>query len=76
MLDGEDGNNNSYQDLEMPNKLQGKISDNTWQMMDQQFARPIHSSEGKDFMGLEDMLNDVLRRLGDTVMFDPATQEV
>jgi hypothetical protein len=36
MLDGEDDDSNSNQDLGMPDKLQGKISDNTQQMMDQQ----------------------------------------
>jgi hypothetical protein len=56
----------------MPNDLHGKISDSTRKMMDQQFACPTHASEGEDFMGLEDTLNDILRWLGDTVAFDPA----
>jgi hypothetical protein len=43
--------------------------------MDQQFARPTHTSVGKDFMDLEDTLNNVLQWLRDTVAFDPA-QEV
>jgi hypothetical protein len=60
----------------MPNDLHGKISENTQKMMDQQFACPTHASVGKDFMGLEDTLNNVLRQLGDTVAFDPATQVV
>jgi hypothetical protein len=29
--------------------------------MDQQFANPTHASIGKDFMGLEDTLKDVLQ---------------
>ncbi len=44
--------------------------------MDQQFAYPTHASEGKDFIGLEDTLNVVLRGLGDTVAFEPAAQDV
>jgi hypothetical protein len=59
----------------MPDKLQGEISDNTRRMMDQQFACPTHASEGKDFMGLEDMLNDILRRLGDKVVFNLVAQK-
>ncbi len=76
MLDGKEEDCNSDQDSAMPDKLHSKISDNTWQMMDQQFARPTHTSEGKDFMGLEDTLNSILRQLGDTVAFDPAAQKV
>jgi hypothetical protein len=30
-------------------------------MMDQQFAHPTQASVGKDFMGLEDTLKDVLQ---------------
>jgi hypothetical protein len=60
----------------MPDKLHGKISDETWWMMDQQVACPTHTSEGKDFMGLEDTLNNILRRLGDMVAFDPVAQGV
>ncbi len=76
MLDGKDKDSSSNQDSAMPDELHGEISDNTWWMMDQQFACPTHSSESKDFMGLEDTLNNVLRQLGDMVVFDPATQEV
>ncbi len=41
-----------------------------------QLSHPTDASEGKDVMGLEDTLNDVLRRLGYMVAFDPAAQEV
>jgi hypothetical protein len=61
MLDGEDDVSNSDQDLDMPDNLQGEISGNTWRMMDQQFAHPTHPSIGKDFMGLDDTLNNVVR---------------
>jgi hypothetical protein len=43
-------------------------------MMDQQLAHPTHVSIGKDFMCLEDTLNDALRQLGETVEFDPAEE--
>jgi hypothetical protein len=76
MLDGEEDDSDSNQNLAMPDELQVKISDHTWQMMYKQFARPTHASVGKDFIGLEDTLNDKLRQLGDTVVFDPAAQEV
>jgi hypothetical protein len=55
MLDGKDKDSNSDQGLAMLDKLHGKISD-----MDQQFSHPTHASGGEDFMGLEDMLNDIL----------------
>jgi hypothetical protein len=51
----------SDQDLDMPDNPHGEVSGNTRRMMDQQFAHPTHTSIGKDFMGLEDTLNDVLR---------------
>ena len=76
MLDGKDNDSNPNQDLAMPDELHGKISDETWKMIDQQFSRLTHASVGKDFMGLEDTLNNVLRGLGDMVAFDPAAQEV
>jgi hypothetical protein len=76
MLDGQEDDSNPNQNSAMPDESQGKISDNTRRMMDQQFACPTHTSVGKDFMGLEDTLNDVLRQLGDMVAFDPAAQEV
>jgi hypothetical protein len=60
MLKGKDDDSDSDQDLDMPDNLLSKISGNTWRMMDQQFARPTHASVGKDLMGLEDTLNDVL----------------
>jgi hypothetical protein len=68
MLDGEEDDSNSDQDSAMPDELQGKISGNTWRMMDQQFAQFTHASEGKDFMGSEDTLNDVFRQIGDMVV--------
>ncbi len=34
----------------------------------------MHASVGKDFMGLEDTLNDVLQQLGETVESDPAEE--
>jgi hypothetical protein len=76
MLDGKEDNSNSGQDSAMLDDLLGKITDDTWKMMDQQFARPTHTSVGKDFMALEDTLNDILRWLGDTVAFDPTAQDV
>ncbi len=75
MLDGKDDDSNSNQDLVMLDDLHGKISGNTWKMMDQQFACPAHASVGEDFMGLENPLNNVLQWLGGTVAFDPS-QEV
>jgi hypothetical protein len=72
MLDGEDDDSDSNQDLAMLDDMNGKISGDTWKMMDQQFAHPTHASVGKDFMGLEDTLTNVLQWLGDTVAFDPA----
>jgi hypothetical protein len=60
MLDGKDDDSDSNQDLDMPEDLHGEISGNTQKMMDQQFACPSLASVGKDFMGLEDTLNNVL----------------
>jgi hypothetical protein len=61
VLDG-DSNDTVYdQDLFMPDKPHGEISGDTRRMMDQQFACPTHASVGKDFMGLEDTLNNVLQ---------------
>jgi hypothetical protein len=60
MIDGDSDDINSNQDLVMPDVPHGEISGNTRRMMDQQFASPTHTSIGKDFMGLEDTLNDVL----------------
>ncbi len=43
--------------------------------MDQHFTHPTHASVGKDFMGLEDTLNNVLRQLGETLVSDPAEED-
>jgi hypothetical protein len=75
MLDCKDEDSNSNQDSTMLDDLHSKISEDTQKMMDQQFARPTHTSVGKDFMSLEDTLNDILRRIGDRVVFDLAAQE-
>ncbi len=61
MLNGDSGDTISDQDLDMPDNPHGEINGNTRRMMGQQFARPTHASIGKDFMGLEDTLKDVLR---------------
>jgi hypothetical protein len=61
MLDVDSDDTNSDQDLDMPDNPHGEISGDTRRMMDQQFARPAHASVGKDFMGLEDTLNNVLQ---------------
>jgi hypothetical protein len=74
MLDGEDDDSNSNQNLDMPDDLHGRISGDTWRMMDQQVAHPTHASVGLDFMGLEDTLNDVLQGLGETVASNPAQE--
>ncbi len=42
--------------------------------MDQQFACPTQVSIGKDFMGPEDTLNNVLQQLGETVESDLAEE--
>ncbi len=69
LLDADDDDSDSDHDSEMPDNAQGEISQETWQMMDQQFTHPNHNSVDKDFMGLEDTHYDVLRRLGDAVAF-------
>jgi hypothetical protein len=61
VLDGDSDDTVSGQDLDMPDDPHGEISGDTRRIMDQQVARPTHSSIGKDFMGLEDTLNDVLQ---------------
>jgi hypothetical protein len=61
MLNGDSDDTNSDQDLDMPDDPHGNISGNTRRMMDQQFARPTHVIVAKDFMDLEDTLNNVLR---------------
>jgi hypothetical protein len=61
MLDGDSDDTVSDQDLDMPDNPCGEISGNTRRMMDQQFAHPTHASIGKDFMGLENTLNNVLQ---------------
>jgi hypothetical protein len=72
MLDGDSNDTNSDQDLDILDNPHGEISGDTKRMMDQQFARPTHASVSKDFMGLENTLNDVLQRLGKTVESDLA----
>jgi hypothetical protein len=74
MLDGDSDDTVSDQDLDMPDDPHREIRGNTRMMIDQQFARPTHASIGKDFMGLEDTLNNVLRQLGETVESDPAEE--
>jgi hypothetical protein len=59
MLNGDSVDTISDQDLDMPDDPHGEIGGNTRRMKDQHFARPTHTSVGKDFMGLEDTLNDV-----------------
>jgi hypothetical protein len=61
MLDGDSDDTVSDQDLDMPDVPHGEISGNTRRMMDQQFAHPTHASIVKNFMGLEDTLNNVLQ---------------
>jgi hypothetical protein len=70
MLDGDNDDTDSNQDFDMPDNPHGKISGNTRRMMDQQFTHPSHISIRKDFMGLEDTLNDVQQQLGETVASD------
>ncbi len=48
MPDGEDDDSDSNQDLDMPDNPHGKISGNTWRIMDQQFACPTHANIGKE----------------------------
>ncbi len=48
MLDGKDDDSNYNQDMAMPDNLHGKISGDTWKMMNQQIAHPTHTSIGKD----------------------------
>ncbi len=74
MLNGEGDDTNSDQDLDMPDDPHAKISGDTQRMKDQQFAHPTHISVGKDFMGLEDTLNNVVQQLGETVVLDPAEE--
>jgi hypothetical protein len=74
MLNGDSDDTVSNQDLDMPDDPHSEISGNTRRMMDQQFARPTHTSIGKDFMGLEDILNNVLQQLGETVESDLAEE--
>jgi hypothetical protein len=61
MLNGDSDDTVSDQDLDMPDDPQGEISNDTRRMMDQQFAHPTHASIGKDFISLEDTLNNVLQ---------------
>jgi hypothetical protein len=75
MLDGDSDNTISNQDLNMPDDLHIEISGDTRRMMDQHFVRPTHTSISKDFMGLKDTLNNVLRQLGETMASDPAEED-
>ncbi len=61
MLNGHSDDTVSDQDLDMLDDPHGEISGNTRRMRDQHFAHPTHASVGKDFMGLEDTLNNVPR---------------
>jgi hypothetical protein len=61
MLDGDCDHTVSDQDLDMPDYPHGEIGGDTRRMMDQHFACPTHASIGKDFMGLQDTLNNVLQ---------------
>jgi hypothetical protein len=61
MLDGDSDNTISNHDLDMLDDPHGEISGDTRRILDQQFAHPTHASIGKDFMGLEDTLNDSLQ---------------
>ncbi len=61
MLDGDSDDAVSDQDLDISDDPHGEIIGDTRRKMDQHFARPTHTSIGKDFMGLEDTLNNVLR---------------
>ncbi len=63
MLDGDSDDTVFDQDLDMPDNPHGEISGNTRRMMDKQFARPTYASIDKDFIGLENTLNDVLQVL-------------
>jgi hypothetical protein len=74
MLNGDSDDTISDQDLDMLDDPHGEISVNTRRLMNQQFACPTHASVGKDFMGLEDNLNNVLRRLEETMESDPAEE--
>jgi hypothetical protein len=74
MLDEDSDNTILDHDLDMLDNPHGEISGNIRRMMDQQFARSTHASIGKDLMGLEDTLNDVLRQLGETAESDPAEE--
>jgi hypothetical protein len=60
MLNGDSDDTVSDQDLDMPDNPHSEISGNTRRRMDQQFAHPTHASIGKDFMSLEDTLNNAL----------------
>jgi hypothetical protein len=61
MLNEDNDDTVSDQDLDMLDDPHSEISGNTRRMIDQHFACPIHASIGEDFMGLEDTLNDVLQ---------------
>ncbi len=75
MLNGDSDDTVSDQDLDMPDNPHGEIGGNTRRMLDQHFAHPTHANVGKDFIGLEDTLNNVLQQLGETVASDPAEED-
>ncbi len=75
ILDGDSDNTISNQDLDMLDDPHGETSGDTRRMMDQHFACLTHTSVGKDFMGLEDTLNNVWQQLGETVVSDPAEED-
>jgi hypothetical protein len=75
MLDGDKDDTISDQDLDMPDIPHGEFGCNTRRMMDQHFTHPTHASIGKDFMGLEDNLNNILQQLGETVVSDLAEED-
>ncbi len=61
MINGDSDDTVFDQDLDMPNDPHSEISGNNRKKMNQQFACLTHTSIGKDFMGLEDTLNNVLQ---------------
>ncbi len=75
MLNGDSEDTVSNQDLDMLDNPHSEISVNTRRLMDQHFSHPTHASVGKDFMGLEDTLTNVLQQLGVTVASDPAEED-
>jgi hypothetical protein len=75
ILDIDSDDTISDQDLDMPDNPHREIGGDTRRMMDQHFPCPTHASIGKDFMGLEDILNNILQQLGETVASDLAEED-